>query len=55
MKELITLMNKIGIYTFGDMQRFKAEEQGKTETLEQALRRYLKELGNGFTIKEEQR
>lgn len=51
MRELMTLMNRIGIYTLGDIQRFKKEEQG-VETLEQALIRYLKELGTDFCIKE---
>lgn len=47
------IMNRIGIYTLGDLQRFAKEEQRKGETLEQSLKRYLKELGNGFKIKEE--
>lgn len=45
-------MKKIGIETLGDLARFKKEEQGTNETLEQALTRYLNELGKDFRILE---
>ena len=50
---ILELMSKIGIYTMGDLARFKQEEQGASETLEQALTRYLNELGKDFRILEE--
>lgn len=51
--KILELMSKIGINTMGDLARFKKEEQGASETLEQALTRYLKELGTNFRILEE--
>lgn len=51
---MIELMRKIGLKTFGDLQRFKAEEQCENETLEQALVRYANELGTDFRIMEVQ-
>ena len=47
-------MKKIGLETFEDLKRFKQEEQGVNETLEDALFRYLMELGTDFEIREEQ-
>ena len=46
------LMKMIGLKTMADLQRFKAEEQGENETLEQALVRYVNELGTDFRIME---
>ena len=51
MKELF---KKIGLETMADLQRFKAEEQGENETLEQTLVRYANELGTDFRIMEVQ-
>ena len=48
------LMKKIGLKTQGDLQRFKQEEQKPEEKLQDALFRYLMELGTDFRIKEEQ-
>ena len=46
------LFRKLGIKALADLERFKKEEQGENETLEQALVRYLNELGTEFRIME---
>ena len=51
MKELF---KKIGLETMADLQRFKEEVQRENETLEQALVRYVNELGTDFRIMEVQ-
>lgn len=48
------LFKKIGLETQADLNRFKQEIQNENETLENALFRYLMELGTDFEIKEKQ-
>ena len=50
--EFFELCKKIGIETFGDLERFNKEERRVGETTLQCLNRYYNELGKDFKIKE---
>jgi len=50
--EVFKIMKQIGIETIGDLEKFKKEVVRLNETVEQALKRYLQELGKDFEIKE---
>lgn len=49
---IIELMNKIGIKTFGELQKFK-KECAKNKDVKIALKEYLENLGSDFKIREE--
>lgn len=50
--ESLRIMEQIGIKTLGDLEMFKRLELRPNETVEQALKRYLQELGENFKVKE---
>lgn len=50
--ESLRIMEQIGIKTLGDLEMFIKEVKMPNETVEQALKRYLQELGTDFEIKE---
>ena len=50
--EVFSIMKQIGINTLADLEMFKRLELRPNETVEQALKRYLQELGKDFEIKE---
>ena len=45
MREIFDLCKKIGIITFGDLQRFKRENMVNGEDIVIALKRHLIEIG----------
>lgn len=48
------IFKRLGIKTFEDLARFKADQLRHGETLEECAVRYLKSLGENWKIREEQ-